>query len=531
MQSAYSPAAVKAAVALATTRQLALRRQRDAIALAPEPDESFELAARRDRARRDPEWFAGEILGVKPYAKQIELVEAVRDNDRASVVGANAVGKDWTIGNIVIPWWMYIHEDFAKAIVTGPTNRQVDDIVFSELRSAYQNSRYPLGGTMLPARARWRFGPNKFAYGFATDKPLNILGYHSPHLLVLITEAHNFPDDYFKQVQRLHPEKMLLSGNPLAESGEFHASHHEKRPFYQQVVITAYDSPNVQQGETVIPGLVTQHDIDVAASEYGEESEYFKATFKAEFVGRPDGLIPLAWLLAATAPAVDQGGPLWGGVDAAGPGEDETVLTIAEAQTVDGEQKDAIILQKGWRKAEAEGDVIAELLPYAPRLQAIGVDSIGLGESWPRIINQALIEAGYKAVARGINVAVSPTSDHNKRNYDRLKDQLYFGLRDRFKGSSIIGLTTKAAGQLASMRYRNNLRGKKQVESKDEMTKRGVPSPDWGESTMLLFAVMGAGLVTDAPDEDELTSALRKLRETDKRPGEMPFSGIRGRTF
>ncbi|MXY59223.1 MAG: hypothetical protein F4Y96_01740, partial [Chloroflexi bacterium] len=89
------------------------------------------------RYRNDPVGFVRDVLGEAgmPYSKQVEMLEAMVDHRRVSVVGANASGKDWTAARAVL-WWMETQED-PKCVVTGPTQRQVEDVIWQEMREAY----------------------------------------------------------------------------------------------------------------------------------------------------------------------------------------------------------------------------------------------------------------------------------------------------------------------------------------------------------------------------------------------------------
>ena len=137
---------------------------------------------------QNPEFFLKEILGANPYDKQVEQINLIKNHRRVSVAGCNGSGKDWTSGRLVL-WWMLTHYP-AKVVVTGPTSRQVSDIVWNECRFAFNNSRYPLGGRMLPSASRWQFDEQHFAVGIVSSDPMNLQGFHSPNLLVIITEAH-----------------------------------------------------------------------------------------------------------------------------------------------------------------------------------------------------------------------------------------------------------------------------------------------------------------------------------------------------
>lgn len=454
------------------------------------------------RTRNDPAWYCRHVLGCAPYDKQIEIIESVRDNEQTSVNGANGVGKDWMIGRIV-PWWLNAYAPHAIAIVTGPTFRQIQEIVWRETRGAVHAARYGLGGRMLPSEAKWDFGgTDLYALGFSTDHPANITGFHSANLLAVVSEAHNFSDAAMVNIKRLQPNRLLLSANPFTQSGEFFDSHHSKRHLYNAITITAYDSPNVIAGDAHVPGLVTRRDIDRMAEDWGEDSPYFRTTVNAEFAETEDGLLPLSWLLAAKdRPSVDAGDDLHAGIDMAGPGEDETVLFVRQGSN--------IIHQWSSRMPEPRGALIAQLMPYKSRLVMVNVDSAGLGNFVP----QDLRDAGFQA--RGVNVGSSPDDDEMFRN---LKAELYWGLRMRFKDGAVNGLDDDLTiSQLASIRYGHNTRGQVQIESKDDARKRGVKSPDRAEALMLAFAY-GDNVGSTAALNEEMRE-LEALRQSQQRDG------------
>ena len=147
-----------------------------------------------DRSRSDPDYFWASILGCSTvYDKQLDMARAVRDHNRVAVVGANGTGKDWQSARVML-WWMATRYP-AICVVLGPTHRQVSDIVWKEARNAYLTSRTPLGGQMFRT-SRWELDDRHYAVGFATDNEYNIQGFHSPNLLVILTEAHNIEQSH-----------------------------------------------------------------------------------------------------------------------------------------------------------------------------------------------------------------------------------------------------------------------------------------------------------------------------------------------
>ncbi len=84
--------------------------------------------------RDNPEFFITDALGSPIYSKQVEMARAVQSERRVSVVGCNSSGKDYMAARLVL-WWMNTRLP-ARALVYGPTTRQVDGIVFSEMRTS-----------------------------------------------------------------------------------------------------------------------------------------------------------------------------------------------------------------------------------------------------------------------------------------------------------------------------------------------------------------------------------------------------------
>ncbi len=97
-----------------------------------------------DEPEIGPVKFVRDVLKEEPYEKQIEILEAVQRRRRVSVVGCNGSGKDWTAARVVL-WWVNAYSP-AKAIVTGPTTRQVSDIVWREMQSAHAGAGDGLKG-------------------------------------------------------------------------------------------------------------------------------------------------------------------------------------------------------------------------------------------------------------------------------------------------------------------------------------------------------------------------------------------------
>ena len=237
------------------------------------------MAVVLDSYRDDPVGFVEEVLGDAPYAKQREMLEAVVHNRRVSVVGANGSGKDWAAARAVL-WWLATRPR-AMVVVTGPTQRQVEEIVWRELRGAYKASRVSLGGRV--SGSHWNIDDDRFAIGFSTNRPENLQGFHSPELLVVVTEAHAVPQGHMEALKRLIPARMLLTGNAFSRDGEFFDSHHTKGHLYTRVAISAFDTPNFTGENGGIPGTPTEEDVEERKLDWGEDHPLYQGSVLARF--------------------------------------------------------------------------------------------------------------------------------------------------------------------------------------------------------------------------------------------------------
>jgi len=108
------------------------------------------------------------------------------------------------------------------------------------------------------------------------------------------------------------------------------------------------------------------------------------------------------------------------------------------------------------------------------------VDSIGLGAG----VVDRLRELGLPA--RGINVSESASF---KAMYVNLRAELWYRALAWFEKRDVaIPNDDRLINELATVRYKFASNGKRQIESKDEIKRRGLKSPDVADSFVLTFA-------------------------------------------
>lgn len=111
-----------------------------ALGLVQTEDEAVPFA---DYATKPVE-FVQEVLAVSTVTgEQIKILESVRDRAETNVQAAHGVGKSF-ISACVVLWWVFAVGGLA--ISTAPTESQVKQILWSEVRKLYDKNKIKLGG-------------------------------------------------------------------------------------------------------------------------------------------------------------------------------------------------------------------------------------------------------------------------------------------------------------------------------------------------------------------------------------------------
>ena len=437
-----------------------------------------------ERARDDPDYFWESILGCSTvYDKQLEMARAVRDHNRVAVVGANGTGKDWQSARLML-WWMATRYP-AITVVLGPTHRQVSDIVWKEARSAYLTSRMGLGGQMYRT-ARWELDDRHYAVGFATDNEYNIQGFHSPNLLVILTEAHNIEQSHIDAVKRLNPARMLLTGNAFASSGEFYDAFHAGGDLYHTIEIAAADTPNIQEGREVIPGMVTTEQIEERRREWGEESALYIASVLGRFPDNlEDAIVPRSLLMEAVERELEPEGEAMLACDVARFGADKTGVYRRQGN----------VCRLAWKSQGRDTQEVAGHLKAMaeddPEITQIIVDDTGVGGGVTDRLNEENVAGG--------RVRIVPFNGGEKaRRADRYVNAIaeaWLELGQTFRDGTIdIDDNPAVIAQLSARRYTVQGDRRIKLESKDDFKKRSSGSPDDADALAMCYAGAGPGV-------------------------------------
>lgn len=455
--------------------------------------------------RDDPVRFQREILGVDPWDAQIRILEALRDHNRVSVKSGHKIGKSRLAGGAAL-WW-YSSFDAARAVMTSTTARQVDEILWREVRMLYARAgmclecvlrskaepyariRRPCPHSSLldgdlsdTARSGLRSADFREVVGFTAKQAEAVAGISGEAILYIVDEASGVPKQIYQAIEgnRAGGAKLLLLGNPTKNEGEFYDAFHSKARFYVTFTVSSESTPNAVSGERLIPGLATREWIEEKKEEWGEKSPLYLVRVKGEFAEAEEGkifnlhTIEVAEQRHSDTPAE---GRLYIGVDPAGEAGqgDEIILCPRRGLRQLG--------FRAFRGLDAAGHLAQVLAMIAehklPReTPVVVVDREGsVGIKVYRALRAYAEE--HPGTFEVVAVRASDRSLRQPELYDRMRDALAASLSSWLEAGGAIVEDAKLAKELHLWEWRQRADGRvKLYPDKDTARKLLGRSPD-----------------------------------------------------
>lgn len=483
-------------------------------------DDARALYNMRRAAKLSPVYHVKSIVGDEPWAKQEEALWALKTHRVVTVASCHGVGKTF-LGGEAAHWFLNTFEN-SMVITTAPTWRQVEQMMWRQIRRIHKKSLYGDTGRLL--KTMLEYGDEWFAMGVSSDDTDKLQGFHpnSGHILVIADEAAGISEETWLAIEAIMTSfgaRLLMIGNPTTVSGSFHYSHHSDPATYK-IRISCFDTPNfTNNGIETIQDLIDmkEEDIEIVApylitpmwakdkiTRWGVESPMFQARVLGQFPSQEtNSLISLLDIEAATTDerleflrtrgdlALNQSL----GVDVARYGDDKTVITS---------RRGGIVESQDVRGKTATTETTGRVASY-PAPAFIGVDADGVGGG----VVDELLELKIQNV-EGLMNGSSPRADDTGIKFANLRSQMWYNLAEQFRKGEIYipPHMTELMAELSSIRYTYTRQGLS-VEQKADMKKRLHKSPDRADSLMFAFA----DYVSYAVSSQRPTSAKRKRRD------------------
>ena len=461
--------------------------------LAPNPYSDF-----LQRYRSDPVAFVEHVLKVKPQPWQAEMMRAVASGERKiSIRSGHGVGKS-TAASWVMLWYLITRYP-VKIVVTAPTSAQLFDALFAELKRWINELPYALKEILdvKSDRVSHKAAPAEAFLSCRTSRaetPEALQGIHSDFVLLVADEASGIPEAVFEaaagSMSGSHACTILL-GNPTRSSGFFFDTHHRQAGEWWTRKVSCVDSD-----------LVSAEYVEEMKVRYGEESNAYRVRVLGDFPARDDDTaIPLELVEAAQNREVEVTAdePIIWGLDVARFGSASSVLCKRQ-----GRQILAMQTWRGLDLMQLTGAVVAEFESCQPRQEPITicVDSIGVGGG----VCDRLRELGLPAI--GVNTSESPAL---RVTYLNLRAELWFKLKAWLEARDVsLPKDDHLLAELVAVKYKFTSSGKLQIESKDEMRKRGLASPDRADAVCLTFAVEAATVIHGSSRSSNWAKPIRR---------------------
>jgi hypothetical protein len=468
----------------------------------------------------NPIEFIETELGFSLTQQQKQICESVRDSRETNVQASHGVGKTMLSGCLVF-WWILAVGGLC--ITTAPTARQVENLLWGEVRKTHGRKALPgnLGRTFL------RLSEEAQAYGFtANDNNSNAFqGVHHPRLLVIEDEAcgiSNEIDEGASSCVTGAKNRFLRVGNPIESGGAF-----EKACKRSHIRIPVWEHPNVQWAyeknsdgihrlkpevaaaivgedgrikdpsewpewcpQDVIPGAVSVLWIEEARAKFGEGSAYWQSRVEGYFPEDSGAsIVPRTWFLAARA-RYDENPEHWDnlaakhesrhGLDVGDGGDDHAwarwrgpVLYNAEEYPTKGDRQDV---------SRATGIARKKLAEFGG---TINVDRLGVGSG----VLSNLLDEGMSCA---FGIAWGEGAEDSAQ-FQNSKAEHFWELREAFRTGEIaiapLGESEERVMEdLAGTYYEESSTGKIRIEDKTKKTRKRLHrSPNAGDAVCMAF--------------------------------------------
>lgn len=437
----------------------------------------------------NPVAFFVDILGITPDNWQMDVLNDIACKPKVSVRSGQGVGKTALEAGVII--WFLTCRPYAKIIATAPTMQQLYDVLWAEVAKWLNHSlvKDMLKWTktkiyMIGDEERW------FATAKTATKPENMQGFHEDHMLIIVDEASGVADPIMEAILGTlsgDDNKLLMCGNPNRLEGVFYDSHNIDRDKYATHHVSSFDSKRTNKDN-----------IDMLLRKYGRDSDVARVRIFGDFPkGALDSLISMETVEYATKTVFAEdyfknAKVFHLGVDVARFGDDSTVLFPKI-----GDYWFAFEKYSKQDTMATAGRVVMCCKKYMDKYPNIKkcfvkVDDTGVGGGVTDRLKEVIREEKLPIRVIPVNNGESAEDEY----YFNLGAELWGEMRTKLEDNMsnviqgkdpIIHLPNddELIKQLSNRKYKITSKGKIQLESKQDMKKRGVGSPDIADACVL----------------------------------------------
>ena len=428
-------------------------------------------------------WGEGELSGMsgpsdwqKDVLKDIARgVKSAGEVVREAVASGNGIGKSALVAWLIL-WAISTCPD-TRGVVTANTDTQLRTKTWPELakwyrlfigRDLFQLTATSLFSTQKGHDKTWRID----AIPWSKDNPEAFAGLHNQgsRVLIVFDEASAIYDEIWRVTEGATTDAnteivWCAFGNPTRTSGKFFDCFNKERALWHTKQVDSRTVP-----------ISNKQQIAQWADVYGEDSDWFKVHVRGLFPSASDNqLISRALVDAAQRRKLDKAqykfAPAIIGVDPAWTGGDMLAIVLRQglySKVLETMPKNDNDLAVGRKIARYQDDYSAAAV-FIDMGYGTGIYSVG------------------KDMGRGNWRLVSFAEQSDSAEYANKRAEMWDEMRKWLQDGGAID-NDGLANELVMPEAFINRRGKLQLEAKDDMKKRGLPSPNMADALALTFA-------------------------------------------
>lgn len=484
--------------------------------------------------RENPALYARDELDVEWHPQQQQVVDALLEHRRVIVKAGNGPGKTHLAAGLV-NWWFDLFRP-GKCITTAPTKTQVEDVLWSAVRTQRRGR-----GGLFPRAPRMEDAPDHFAVGMTAANESAFQGRHESNLFIIFDEATGVDPEFWTAAEGMMTSEncyWLCLLNPTDTSSR--AYMEEQTGNWHVISLSTLDHPNIRAGLEGLPGPVPgavqyewflarlrdpewctpTHAADALATDVEwppDSGQWYRPgpEFEARVLGRwPSAASMGVWSDALWEACLKPKEPKESdrveiGCDVARFGSDMTEIVARRGPKVLHHEA-----HNGWSTSQTAGRLKELALELTgdrdtARKALIKVDDSGVGGG---VTDQS---GGYAFI--GINSAAVA---HDEDRYPNKRSELWFAAAQRAREGRIdvselsVASQRRLKTQLMAPTWKLDSNGRRVVEPKDKTKDRIGRSPDSADAFNLCFYAAG--------DWGEAAAAMTKQDDRAPSPGTEP---------
>jgi phage terminase large subunit len=454
-----------------------------------------------------PIGFAEGCLGARLYPWQDEVLtwfENTLVRTKGSLVTPNGAGKTSGVVAVLALWWLAVHRQ-GKVVYTTKDGKQLHEQLFPALekhrprlpgwtwvRSPYIQITTPTGGRFI---------------GFTTDDPGRAEGHHKGNdfegpLLMIVDEAKSVSEQIFEAIDRCTFSALLLVSSPGVKKGRFWDSFNRLANQFVRRQVSLTECPHIPREK-----------IDDIIATYGPDHPFTQSAVHGKFMDEDDEnafVFPMSLIEAVkgqSVSSVNLSARQAGFCDFAAGGAENVFAFF------DGRPFPHLICWRDKNTMSAVGRFITEFRRAGLKAAEIFGDETGLGKP----MCDALAEADF-AIHRVNNGSPANNAHRYMNRGAEIWHEAAASLR---RGEWQLPDDPVLLAQLTCRKISYDSKGRLGVESKEDMSKRGVSSPDRADAVCGAVVCSGIARSRLAPP-----MSIPTLDEAEEHAGRGRFAGF-----